>query len=122
MSAEILAPEEWGLVEPIVTGVHGNAMPVTPKQAVFVTLRDGDRLRGFTHVEVVLHVASMYVAPEDRGGRTVWHLIQATDALMQAAMPGFSAIVFPEAESHGKLYQRMGGRNLGEVTLWRKDY
>jgi hypothetical protein len=119
---EILSPDQWHQVAPIVKEVFHNAMPETEKQAIFLAAYDDQgKLRGFVHLEVLLNVNSLWVAPEERGTRTVWQLMRATDELMRG-MPGYSAIAFPSRDSHRKLYQRLGARPLGTLETWRKDY
>jgi hypothetical protein len=118
----ILPPTEWHHVAPIVRAVFHNAMPQTEKQAIFLTaFNDEGKMRGFVHLEVLLHVNSLYVAPEERNTRMVWQLMAATDELLRG-MPGYSAIAFPASDSHRKLYQRLGARELGMREVWRKDY
>lgn len=121
IEAEILPVDQWHLVAPIVTGEFNNAMPDTPRQAIFLALREGDRLLGFTQMEVLLNVNSMWVTPELRHGRTVWQLMRASDDLLRS-MPGFSAVVFSHGDRQGNLLSRLGGRHLGVAEIWRKDY
>jgi RimJ/RimL family protein N-acetyltransferase len=118
---QILPPKDWDLVAPIVTGVHHNEMPLTERQAIFYCLRDEGRLLGFTHIESLLHVSSLWVTPELRGSRVGWELAKATDDLLRR-MPGFSTIAFPENERVAYLFERLGGRSLGSIPVWRKDY
>jgi hypothetical protein len=122
MDAIVLPPSQWDQVEPYVTGTFHNAMPETEKQAIFLAAHNEyGKLRAFAHLEVLLHVSSIWVTPEERNTRTVWQLMYAVDQLLRG-MPGFSAVAFPNSESHRKLYERLGARNLGNIEVWRKDY
>ena len=122
MNTVILPPDQWDVVAPLVTGVFHNEMPETEKQAIFLAAFDeAQQLRAFAHLEVLLHVSSIWVRPEERGTRTAWRLMKAMDELL-AGMPGFSAIAIPNRDSHRALYQRLRARPLGQVEVWRKDY
>jgi len=122
METIILPVDRWPLVAPIVQGEFGNAMPTTPAQSTFLAAVDGNKLAGFIHVETLLNLNSIYVAPEYRRTRLPWQLMVEVDSLL-AAMKGFSAIAFPDEPSHIKMYQRFGGRDLKvPLGVWRKDY
>lgn len=119
---EILPVEKWPLVAPTVREEFGNSMPVTSLQSTFLAALEGDKLAGFIHVESLLNLNSIYVAPEHRRTRLPWRLITECDARL-AQMRGFSAIAFPDYESHTKMYERFGGRKLDTpFGVWRKDY
>src|SRR5580765_465721 len=120
MNTVILPPSEWDKVAPIVRTVFHNEMPETPAQAIFLaTFNDAGELRGFVHLEVLLLVNSIYVAPEERGTRMVWRLMKAINELL-GKMPGFSALIIPNRDSHRPLYKRLGARELGMREVWRK--
>lgn len=122
METRILLPEEWGLVAPIVTGEFENAMPQTPQQATFLAAMDGERLAGFIHIETLFNLNSIYVLPGYRRTRLPWQMMSDIDARL-TRMKGFSAIAFPDARSHIKMYRRFGGRELdASLGVWRKDY
>ena len=93
-------------------------MPVKPEQSTFLTALDGEKLAGFVHVEDLLHVNCVYVAPEYRSTRLSWDLMRETARLIPH---GFSALVLAEPTTHTKLLERMGMRLLGNFNVWRGD-
>lgn len=113
----ILLPEEWGTVYDIVTEDFRNAMPDRPDQATFLAETDGERLRGFVHIESLLHFNCVWVAEEERGTDL------AVDLMRDAASripKGFSAVWLTD-RSVGAIARRLGAREVGTYRVYRKD-
>lgn len=120
--SEILPRERWGEIAPVFREQFNDAMPVTPEQATFPALFDSDgdagKLVGFFHVEHLFHFNSLYIVPQYRNQGLALRL--ATEAVSRIPL-GYSALWLNPGE-HGRCFaERMGFRDLGKFTAFRKD-
>lgn len=115
----ILTPDEWPLVEPIVTSVFQDALPHSSAQSSFVAGLDGARLAGFVQIEQLFHANCLYVAPEYRRGRVAWQMMKEVARLIPS---GHSVIVLTDEPGVQRLVEKLGMRDAGEWRLLRKDF
>ncbi len=118
MRTIVLPFENWPLIAPVYTGPEfENALPVTPEQATFPALMEGDNVAAFMLVEQLYHFNAVYVYPEYRGQGLAQRLIR--DAVASIP-PGHSAIWMTDI-SHPLAAKRLGARDLGLCQVYRKD-
>lgn len=116
MKTLILPPDQWPLVEPIVTGEFGNGMP-GPEQSTFLAKMSNEKLAGFIHIEHLFHFNCVYVAPEHRHSGFALQLIEEAAARIPR---GFSAVWLTDRRTT-QLAKSLGARDLGIWRIFRKD-
>jgi GNAT superfamily N-acetyltransferase len=118
MKTIVLPFEDWSMIAPIYEGPEfQNSLPVTPEQATFPALMDGDKLAAFMLVEQLYHFNAIYVMPEYRGQSLAQRLIRAA---VRSIPPGHSAIWMTDSK-HPLAAKRLGARDLGLCQVYRKD-
>jgi|ERR1051325_3834033 GNAT superfamily N-acetyltransferase len=118
MKTIVLPFADWPLIAPIYQGPEfQNSLPVTPEQATFPAIVDGEKIAAFMLVEHLYHFNAVYVYPEYRGQALAQRLIR--DAVTSIP-PGHSAIWMTDSQ-HPLAAKRMGARDLGLCQVYRKD-
>lgn len=92
-------------------------MPIRPDQASFLAEVDGDTLRGFVHVENLLHFNCVWVADGERKSSLAFDLIR--DAVSRIPK-GFSGVWMMD-RNMGAVARRLGAREVGTYRIYRKD-
>lgn len=118
----VLPFEQWGIIEPIVTGEFGNKMPEHPNRASFITQFADGELAGFVHVETLYHFNCIYLAPRFRESR--FGAADFARRLMSEAVEkipeGFSGLWLADRKVD-RIAESLGARRLGDYTVYRKD-
>lgn len=120
MRFALLQPDEYHLIEPVVTAELRNFLP-SPEQSTFPSLFDGANLAGFVWVEHLYHFQTVCVMPEYRGRPDIVRPL--IEAAVAAIPKGHAAICLPDPkQEHLKLLaKRMGARQLSSRVVLRKD-
>lgn len=114
----ILRPDEWELVRETYEREFENQMPIMPEQSIFLGVFLGEKLIGFSHVETVFHLNCIYFDDEYRHKNFSPIVFKKIDQLIPH---GFPLIVLPD-KNFTHLREKFKVRDLGEMTVWRKDY
>lgn len=77
-----------------------------------------EKLVGFLHVERILHLNAVYLAPEHRRRGVVNALFQTLD---ESVEPDAGMVILPDKGMDANC-RRFGFRSLGKVDIYRKDY
>lgn len=118
ITSDFLPPERWHEIADIVREQFQDAMPVTPAQATFPALFDGDQLVAFLHVEHLFHFNSLYVVPQYRDQGLALRMAQ--EAVRRMPL-GESAIWLAPGVRGARFVEQLGARKVGVFTVYRKD-
>lgn len=112
-----LPPNQWKLVAPVVAAEFGDGMPTDHTQTMFLTTLDKGNLVSFVRIERLLHFVCTYVAPAYRGTKlTNDTIVRAVEMIP----PGFAGIWLTD-RNRNQMAERLGARNIGDWTVYRKD-
>lgn len=113
-----LRHDEWHLIEETYKVVFNNAMPTLPAQSIFFGVFYKNELIGFTHLETLFSLNATYFFDSYNKPS----ILKAVYRYMNAQIPpGFAVLILPY-KGLRNLMRFFGFRDLGEISVWRKDY
>ena len=118
LQIRVLSPNEWHLVEETYTREFSNGMPRVPAQSLFYGVFLSKELVGFSHLETLFHLNAVYLKKEHRTGKLFDAIFKTIDAAIPKDMP---MVILPDKKLE-RLLKSYQYRNLGDMTVWRKDY